>query len=51
MAPAFFDSSRELFRAVGHLEGSDTICHGFPTKLEAEVYVAGSEALLADETN
>ena len=51
VAPAFFDSSRELFRAVGHLEGSDTICHGFPTKLEAEVYVAGSEALLADETN
>ena len=48
-SPTFFETSRELFRAVGHLEGSDTICHGFPTKLEAEVYVAGSEAAADNE--
>lgn len=41
-APKIYKSSRELFVAVGQLEGSDTICHGFPSKAETQVYLAGA---------
>ena len=41
-SPKVYRSSRELFAAVGSLEGSDTLCHGFPSKVETEVYLAGA---------
>lgn len=41
-SPRVYRTSRELFSAVGTLEGSETICHGFPSKAETEVYLAGA---------
>ena len=41
-SPRVYKTSRELFAAVGSLEGSDTICHGFPSKAETEVYLAAA---------
>ena len=41
-SPRGFKSSRALFAAVGPLEGSSTICHGFPSQAEANVYLAGA---------
>ena len=41
-SPKVYRTSRELFGAVGQLEGSDTICHGFPSKAETQVYLAGA---------
>ena len=41
-SPRVYKSSREFFAAVGTLEGSDTICHGFPSKAEAQIYLAGA---------
>ena len=41
-SPRVFKSYRELFAAVGQLEGTTTICHGFPSKAEAETYLAGA---------
>ena len=41
-SPRGFKTSRALFAAVGTLEGSDTICHGFPTQAEAQIYLAGA---------
>lgn len=41
-SPKVYRTSRELFGAVGTLEGSETICHGFPSKAETEVYLAGA---------
>ena len=40
--PHVFGSSRLFHRAVGALEGSDTICHAFPSLLEAKIYVAAA---------
>ena len=42
-SPQIFSTSAQFHRAVGDLAGTDTVCHGFPTKTEAEVYIAGSE--------
>ena len=41
-SPRVYQSSRELFGAVGSLEGSNTICHGFPSKTETQIYLAGA---------
>ena len=41
-SPRVFKTTRELFGAVGSLEGSDTICHGFPSKAETQTYLAGA---------
>lgn len=41
-SPRIYKTSRELFGAVGQLEGSETICHGFPSKAETQVYLAGA---------
>ena len=41
-SPRVYKTSRELFAAVGALEGSSTICHGFPSKAEAQIYLAGA---------
>ena len=42
-SPRILNSSAELFATVGELSGSDTICHGFPSKTEARVYIAATE--------
>ena len=42
-SPRIFNTSRELFSAVGELAGSDTICHGFPSKAEARAYITATE--------
>lgn len=43
--PRVFTTSAAFFRAVGSLQGSDTICHAFPSKTEAKIYLqaAGCE--------
>lgn len=41
-SPRVYKSSREFFAAVSTLEGSDAICHGFPSKAEAQIYLAGA---------
>ena len=38
--PAVFTSSAAFFRNVGALQGSDTICHAFPSQVEAKIYFA-----------
>lgn len=45
ICPRIFRSSQSFHTAVGRLEGSDTICHGFPTDTEAAIYLeaAGEE--------
>ena len=42
--PKIVNSSAELFATVGELSGTDTICHGFPSKTEARVYIAAVDA-------
>ena len=37
--PRVFTSSRAFFAAVGRVEGSDTLCHGFASATEAETYL------------
>ena len=37
--PRVFTSSRAFFNAVGRIEGSDTLCHGFASATEAETYL------------
>lgn len=46
--PRIFNTSWAFHSAVGSLSGTDTICHGFPTELEAKIYLeaAGEETLL-----
>lgn len=41
-APAVFTTSNDFFRAVGRLEGSSTICHAFPSLVEARIYFAAA---------
>lgn len=43
--PRIFRSSQSFHSAVGRLENTDTICHGFPTDTEAAIYLeaAGEE--------
>ena len=41
-SPRVFTSSKDFFAAVGTLEGSDSVCHGFPSKTEAQIYLAGA---------
>lgn len=45
--PRIFGSSRSFHSAVGSLENSDTICHGFPTEIEASIYLEGAGEELA----
>lgn len=40
--PRIYDSSRSFFAAVGRIEGSDTICHGFPSEAECRAYFEGA---------
>ena len=46
--PRIFNSSGAFHSAVGPLSGTDTICHGFPTEIEARIYLeaAGEDTLL-----
>ena len=37
-----FSTSAKFQRAVGRLEGTDTICHAFPTQLEGQIYFAAA---------
>lgn len=37
--PKVYTSSRAFFNAVGRIEGSDTLCHGFASATEAETYL------------
>ena len=37
--PRIFTSSRKFFAAVGSVEGSSTLCHGFPSTTEAAIYL------------
>ena len=43
--PRIFSTSRSFHSAVGRLDNSDTICHGFPSEIEAAIYLeaAGEE--------
>jgi len=40
--PRVFTSSRLFFQAVGRLEGSSTLCQGFPSEEEARIYFEGA---------
>eukprot|EP00438_Fugacium_kawagutii_P033108 Skav219659 [mRNA] locus=scaffold1257:33015:33593:+ [translate_table: standard] len=40
--PKVYYSSRAFFCAVGDLEKSSAICHGFPTQTEARIYLAAA---------
>lgn len=40
--PKVYYSSRAFFSAVGELEKSSAICHGFPTQTEAKIYLAAA---------
>ena len=40
--PAVYHSRREYFAALGRLESSDSISHGFPSEAEARAYLAGA---------
>ena len=42
-APSLYTTSADFFRAVGRLEGSTTICHAFPSQVEARIYFAAAE--------
>ena len=37
--PRVFTSSSDFFRATGPIEGSSTICHAFPSRAEARIYL------------
>ena len=37
-SPKVYTSSRNFFRGVGRVEGSSTLCHGFPTEAESRLY-------------
>ncbi len=37
-----YDSSRAFFAAVGRVDGSDTVCHGFPSDSECRAYFEGA---------
>lgn len=41
-SPVIFKSSGSYFRTVGDLSTSDSISHGFPSELEARVYLSGA---------
>ena len=41
-SPRIYTTSRDFFSAVGSLEGSETLCHGFPSEAEARAYFAGA---------
>ena len=41
-SPRLFDSSAAFFAAIGELARSNSICHGFPSRVEARVYLAGA---------
>ena len=36
--PRVFTTSRQFFAAVGHVEGSTTVCHAFPSETESRIY-------------
>ena len=36
--PAVYSTFAAFKRAVGHLPGSQTVCHGFPTEEEARLF-------------
>lgn len=36
--PRVFTTSRQFFAAVGQVEGSTTVCHGFPSETESRIY-------------
>lgn len=40
--PRVFGTSRRFHSAVGRLDNTDTICHGFPTEIEASIYLEGA---------
>ena len=40
--PRLYDSSRAFFAAVGRVDGSDTVCHGFPSESECGAYFEGA---------
>ena len=42
--PRVFTTSGAFFAAVGRVQGSNTICHGFPSETEARVYFEASGA-------
>ena len=42
--PRVFTTSGAFFAAVGRVQGSNTICHGFPSEMEARVYFEASGA-------
>lgn len=41
-SPRVFTTSATFHQAVGPLEGSDTICHAFPSQAEGRIYFAGA---------
>lgn len=43
--PTLFHTSAALQAAVGELQGSDTVCHGFPSRTEAAIYVEAAGGL------
>ena len=47
--PARFSSARDFKRAVGRLEGSNTLCHGFASLSEALVYCEAAGVELPSE--
>ena len=40
--PRVYHTSQAFFRAVGRVPGSSTVCHGFASRLEAEIYLAAA---------
>eukprot|EP00438_Fugacium_kawagutii_P032575 Skav235937 [mRNA] locus=scaffold4666:2042:2707:- [translate_table: standard] len=42
VTPRVFTSSNGFFNAVGSLELSETVCHAWPSLLEAQIYVAAA---------
>ena len=40
--PRIFSTSRSFHAAVGSLDRSDTICHGWPSDIEATIYLEGA---------
>ena len=46
--PIVLYTSRDFFAEVGDLDNSEAICHGFPSQLEARVYLAAAGEIFPD---
>ena len=47
--PKIFYTSASFCAAVGDISRSDSICHGFPSKVQARVYIAGAGEMVPEE--